>query len=98
MKEKIKNFLANAVNPRIIVYEAGLPTGRMKTKGYGNPGYISVFLIDDGFINASSKRKYVELEYFGTVRRDFGTIRGNYTKVKEEARRSAENWKKQLFN
>lgn len=82
MKDSID--LSKFQNPIIRIHEAGVPTGTARTKGHGNPGYISIVICEkENFKTMNSKHE--KLWGSSIFRRDYGTLRGHCAKVREHA-------------
>ena len=72
----------------IFVYTAQIPTGDARTKGYGKTCMVFVLRANKKTFKTRNS-KHVELKYFGTVRMDYGLIRGKARKVLDTAEQFA---------
>lgn len=65
------------------IYCPQIPTGKARTRGYGRTVAVYVIEAGENFKTLNSKHKV--LRYFGTVRTDYGLVRGHSARVLDAA-------------
>lgn len=76
----------------IFVYTPQIPTGKARTKGHGKTCAVFVLEADKKTFKTRNS-KHTELKYFGTVRMDYGLIKGKSRKVLDSAKKFADDLK-----
>ena len=79
----------------IFVYTPQIPTGKARTKGYGKTCMVFVLRANKSKFK-TRKSKHIELKYFGTIRMDYGLIKGHARKVLDSAEQYAEDMRQKL--
>lgn len=68
----------------IFVYTPQIPTGVARTKGYGKTCMVFVLRANKKTFKTRNS-KHIELAYFGTIRADYGLIKGKSRKLLDQA-------------